>query len=219
MPPPPATRPRGQVVALLGAESTGKTTLARELRDALAEEGHQVASVAEHLREFCDQHGRTPQRDEQLAIATEQTLRIGNAAAEHAFVIADTTALTIAVYSDFIFGDRALYASALSAQSGYALTLLAAPDIDWQPDGHQRDGAHVREPIDALLRAALHQARLPFSVIYGSGPARLQNALAAVRSAFKFETAQAMGTSAPRWQWVCERCGDAQCERLLLPRP
>lgn len=213
----PPTRGHGQVIALLGAESTGKTTLARELRDALAQDGHSVVSVAEHLREFCDRHGRTPRREEQLAIANEQTQRIGWAAAEHAFVIADTTALTLAVYSDFIFGDRALYASALGAQTGYALTLLAAPDIAWQADGQQRDGAHVREPVDALLRAALSQAQLPFSVVYGSGPARLQNALAAVRSAFKLETAQATPVSAPRWQWVCERCGDPHCERLLLP--
>jgi hypothetical protein len=22
----------------------------------------------------------------------------------------------------------------------------------------------------------------------------------------------------PRWQWVCQRCGDVECERHLLPR-
>jgi nicotinamide riboside kinase len=211
----------GQVIALLGAESTGKTTLARGLQIALATDGHRAVAVAEHLREFCDAHGRTPRRDEQAAIAAEQSQRIARAAADHSFVIADTTALTIAVYSEFIFGDRDLYADALRCHAGYALTLLTAPDIAWQADAHQRDGAHVREPVDALLRAALSRAQLPFSVVYGHGPARLHNALAAVRRALGLDAAQpsqaAPGDSAARWQWHCERCGDPQCERRLLP--
>lgn len=56
-------------VALLGAESTGKTTLAHRLREVLAAEGHRVAVVAEYLREFCDTHGRTPRPEEQAGIA------------------------------------------------------------------------------------------------------------------------------------------------------
>ncbi len=206
----------GRVIALLGAESTGKTTLALQLREALASDGHCVAVVAEHLREFCSATGRTPRRDEQLTIATEQTLRIAQAAAQNSFVIADTTALQVAVYSELVFNDRGLYAHALHAHAGCALTLLTATDIPWQADGHQRDGAHVREPVDKLLRDALSQAQLAYGVVYGHGPARLAHALAAVRSAFKLEAeAQATGV-APRWQSVCERCGDPACEQRLL---
>ena len=68
------------VVALLGAESTGKTTLAAEIGAALAARGIRVEVVAEFLREFCDVHARTPRRDEQTGIAAEQTARIGAAA-------------------------------------------------------------------------------------------------------------------------------------------
>ena len=42
------------IVALLGAESTGKSTLARSLCAALAAQGRRVALVGEVLREFCD---------------------------------------------------------------------------------------------------------------------------------------------------------------------
>ncbi len=64
---------RGFVVALLGAESTGKTTLAGEIGAALAARGRRVDVVAEALREFCDRTGRTPRRDEQAAIAAAQS--------------------------------------------------------------------------------------------------------------------------------------------------
>jgi nicotinamide riboside kinase len=223
---PPA--PPGHVIALLGAESTGKTTLAHQLHEALAGEGRRTAVVHEYLREFCDARGRTPRPDEQRAIADEQTHRIAQAAAEHEVVIADTTALTIAVYSEYLFDDRALIEPAQQAQSGCALTLLTALDIPWQPDAHQRDGPHVREPVDRLLRAALAGADLPYSVVCGTGALRLANALAAVRAVLRRDGGRAgagagVGAagdpeSASRWRWVCERCGDAQCERHVLPK-
>ena len=70
---------RAFVIALLGAESTGKTTLAQALGHALAEAGRSVAVVPEYLREFCDRHARTPRADEQALIAAEQTRRIEDA--------------------------------------------------------------------------------------------------------------------------------------------
>jgi nicotinamide riboside kinase len=209
---------RGFVIALLGAESTGKTTLARALRDALAAEGFEAVVVPEYLREFCDREQRTPRADEQQGIADEQTHRIDAAALAHKFVIADTTALMIAVYSDQVFGDTTLYGHAQVAHArGCDLTLLTALDLPWQADGLQRDGPQVREPVDAKVRAALQRAEVPYSIVFGSGDSRLAAALAAVRRALAPPPTNDDGVT--RWHWHCERCGDANCERhLLLPR-
>ncbi|WP_298830243.1 ATP-binding protein [uncultured Piscinibacter sp.] len=202
------------IIALLGAESTGKTTLAHALGASLAERGQRVAVVPEVLREFCDRAGRTPRSDEQRGIAAEQTRRIAAAAERHDIVVADTTALMIAVYSDHVFGDRGLYDEALAAHASCHLTLLTALDLPWRADGLQRDGPHVREPVDAKVRAALTRAALDCSVVFGQGATRLANALAAVERARQPPEVLA---EARRWQWVCERCGDAQCERHWLP--
>lgn len=209
---------RGVVIALLGAESTGKTTLALALRDALGAEGFEAIVVPEYLREFCDREQRTPRPDEQQAIADEQTRRIDAASLTHSFVIADTTALMIAVYSDQVFGDTGLYASAQIAHArGCNLTLLTALDLPWQADGLQRDGPQVCEPVDAKVRTALQRAEVPYSIVFGSGESRLAAALAAVRRALGPPAADDDGVT--RWHWHCERCGDANCERHpLLPR-
>src|SRR5262245_22939885 len=98
----------GAVIAVVGAESTGKSTLARALSDAWRTPGRRVALVDEALREFCDRAGRTPRADEQAAIANQQTQRIAAAARDHELVVADTTALMVAIYSQHLFHDPSL---------------------------------------------------------------------------------------------------------------
>lgn len=200
------------IITIVGAESTGKTTLAVELAEALSQKGLRVAHVDEYLREFCTVHGRTPQAHEQAGIAREQARRIEAATAQHDIVVADTSALMIAVYSEFIFDDTSLYAEAETEQHRYHHTLLTALDLPWEADGHMRDGAHVREPVTALIRGSLARAGVAYAVVSGEGPQRLRSALAAIGHALPDESPQRP------WQWICDRCGDADCERQLLAR-
>jgi nicotinamide riboside kinase len=218
----------GIVVALLGAESTGKTTLAIDLARALAERGLRAVVITEYLREFCDARGRTPTPAEQHEIAAEQARRIDAAAGTHDVVIADTTPLMTAVYSDFVFGDAALYAGALLWQSRHVThTLVTGLDLPWQADGLQRDGPQVREPVDALLRGALARGGMAFSTIYGSGLARADAALAALAPWLGAVTADGDARSAAdgapfsRWRARCAECLQPDCEHLarLLPDP
>ena len=167
-------------IALLGAESTGKTQLAGELAAHLRLQGKSVTVAPEFLREWCEREGRTPRPEEQMAIAQEQERRVDAAARTSQVVIADTTALMVAIYSAMLFDDGALYGFALERQRGYDLNLLTGLDLPWVADGLQRDGAHVREPVDALVREALASAGVNFRVIYGSGAERLANALTAI---------------------------------------
>jgi nicotinamide riboside kinase len=221
-----------RVIAIVGAECTGKSTLARDLAAALAAEGHRVAQVEEHLREWCDARGRTPRADEQAAILREQHRRIdAAAAARHEFVVCDTTGLMTAVYSRHLFGDAALDAEAVAWHRRVDATLLTALDLPWEPDGHQRDGAHVRVPVDGLLRELLLAHRLPFAVVGGSGPRRLEAALAALprgwrnaqapRAGLFTRLAEAAGgeadtaadTASAAGGWRCECC-EPEAERL-----
>lgn len=207
-------------IALLGAESTGKTQLASDLAAHLRGQGVQVALVAEVLREWCQREGRTPRPEEQMAIAQEQERRVDAAAAGAEIVIADTTALMVAIYSAMLFEDGSLYQFALERQRGYDLTLVTGLDLPWVADGLQRDGPHVREPVDALVRAALARASVGYQVIYGSGNARLVHALDALHSVaqgdHRIRPREASPAEARAWTWVCEKCGDAACEHRLF---
>ncbi|MFO1340775.1 MAG: hypothetical protein U1F53_21570 [Burkholderiaceae bacterium] len=120
-----------------------------------------------------------------------------------------------AVYHQHVFGDHSLDATALAWQRRCTVTLLTALDLPWQADGLQRDGAHVREPVDAAVRGLLVGAGLPFIVVGGLGEARLEAAVDAVAPCSRspallppacFSCLAERDAVQPAWRWVCENC-------------
>ena len=221
-------------VALLGAESTGKTSLSQHITEALLAQGQMAAYVPEVLREWCQMNGRTPAFHEQRQIAQQQAERIFSI--QEGWVIADTTPLMTAVYSDYVFKDLSLYEEALGLQDQFDLTLVMGLDVAWVPDGLQRDGEHVREPVDHLIRQAMSKRQLPFKVIYGQDEARLNAALLAISQGIanlnepldlKFsmpglqptqtqrEVSQ-YGLNQGKTAWRCDLCSDSECEHRLF---
>jgi nicotinamide riboside kinase len=198
-------------VALVGAESTGKTTLARELVAHFEREGRPVALVPEVLRQWCEREGREPRPEEQLAIAQEQEQRVDDAAAIAPIVVADTTALMVAIWSGLLFADHPLLRFALERMRGYDLTLVTGLDLPWVDDGLHRAAAS-RERVDELVRSLLTQAGVAYRVVYGAGGDRLRNALAC------FPDPLRPPDTSPRraWTWQCEKCSDPECEHRLF---
>ena len=94
---------RVQRIALLGAESTGKSWLAKALADVIQMRGHAVSTIDEVLREWCEREGRTPQPHEQMGIALAQARAVEQVT--QGWVISDTTPIMTAT------GQKALSSS------------------------------------------------------------------------------------------------------------
>ena len=168
-----------------------------------------------HRRQY---KGRAPLAHEQAAIAAEQAGEI-NAAAQSGVqvVVADTTALVVAAYSERMFNDRSLLPDSLKVQQRHSLTLLMGLDLPWQADGLFRDGPGMRADIDAVLRRELQSEAIPFQTVYGAEDARLRHALRAVgvmlgRPLLPNDPLLEAGTG----HWTCENCSDPDCERRLF---
>jgi nicotinamide riboside kinase len=198
-------------IALAGAESTGKTTLARELAAHFTSEGRRAVLVAEVLREWCEREAREPRPEEQLAIAQEQERRVDQASASADVVIADTTSLMVAIYGGLLFPDHPLLQFALERQRGYDLTLVTGLDLPWVDDGLHRD-AGSRERVDELVRGWLTRAGVAYRVVYGTGEDRLRNALACMPG----ELRPADTAPGRAWTWQCDKCSDPECEHRLF---
>jgi nicotinamide riboside kinase len=209
-------------IAIVGAESTGKTTLAGALVRRLREDfALHAVEAPEALRQWCTDHGRTPTREEQHGIALLQQQGIDEAARGVDVVVCDTTPLMIAVYSQFVFGDDSLVTTARALHGSNAFTLLTGLDIAWMPDGLQRDGPHVRQPVDQAIRGHLLACPGAWAVVTGTGEARTANALDAVRPVLAAWCASAThprglfsGLLGSRWGpfrpglATCPRCDD-----------
>ena len=167
------------LICLIGAESTGKTTLSQALAAHFG-----CPWVPEYLREFCESRQRAPTRDEQSLILETQVIHesaawVNAREAAAPYVFCDTAPLLTAIYSDFVFADQSLFPRARSLHRRYALTLKLPPDIAWVAD-EQRDGAHVRQPITDMIARELAALNLPTIKISGQGDARFASALAAI---------------------------------------
>jgi nicotinamide riboside kinase len=209
-----------QRIAILGAESTGKSWLATALTGVMQSRGLSVHQVDEALRHWCEREGRTPQAHEQIDIAQTQAQAVMRIA--QGVVIADTTPLMTAVYSHFLFGDESLYPMALTHQALFDQTLVTGLDLPWVADGLQRDGPQVRGPVDTLVRQALERAGIAYRVVYGQGHQRLNNALLALGMAGEDAAARTIRDKAQfainegRTVWQCNECSDPECEHKLF---
>ncbi|MGV1045579.1 AAA family ATPase [Limnohabitans sp.] len=207
-------------IAIVGAESTGKSWLTQALAEVIRLRGQAVQTVDEVLRSWCEREGRTPQAHEQLAIARAQAQAVEQAAP--GWVISDTTPLMTAVYSHMLFEDDSLYPMALAHQAQYDITLVTGLDLPWVADGLQRDGPHVRGPVDTLVRQALEREGIAFRVVYGQGHQRLNNALLALGLEGEDEAARCTREQAQfainqgRTVWQCNECSDPDCEHKLF---
>ncbi len=206
-------------VSILGASSSGKTSLAAALERHYQVLGRTTAIVPDLRHEWSDRTGRAPRADELWGLAQAQTRRMHEAAPVDV-LIADTTPLLTAIESDMLSGDRSIYDFALAHQRTHDLTLLTGLDLPTPADA-----PCSREPMDALLRAALGRAGIAYKVIYGLGPERLHNALNALNALLPCgkpglapadDTTERNIQDTTKWVWACDTCSDPQCERRLL---
>lgn len=208
-----------RVVTLLGGESTGKTSLAQALCDRLNRRGVATHLVPEYLRQWCEKQGRAPRADEQAELARTQAQLIDEATTRQdvQVVLADTTPLVIAAYSELYFMDTGLLPAARDWQRRADLTLLMGLDLPWVPDGFFRDSEAIRDATDAVLRRELQLTGIAFQTIYGQGPDRLEQALRVLGRALGQDlVAPNLDWPQGRRPWSCEKCSDPDCEHRLF---
>lgn len=167
-PPPQARR-----LALLGGESSGKTTLAMALAEQL-----QIAWVPEYGRQLWEEVRHTLDVAELLHVARHQVeLEDAAAAAQGAgWIVCDTTPLTTLQYCLHDHGHAPPELQAL-AHRPYDLTVVCVPDFDFVQDGCRRDDG-FRAAQHAWTLAQLQAQRVPCLAVHGSVAARVAQVLA-----------------------------------------
>jgi NadR type nicotinamide-nucleotide adenylyltransferase len=173
-------------VVLVGAESTGKTTLAELLAKRF-----DTRWVPEFGREFSekkmgglDPTGPLPPWDsgEFVHIAAEQQRR-ENAAARIANMVlfCDTNAFATGLWHERYMGARCGDVDAIGVRDRADLYLLADPDFPFVQDG-LRDGEHIREWMHGRFVEELSKLKTPVLRLTGPLESRLKQSSDAVES-------------------------------------
>lgn len=173
---PPCVRPAFvKRVCVFGPESTGKTTLARDLASH-----YNTVWVSEWARTLLDLKGGRCDAGDIPLIAH------GQAAAEEALarqanrvLFCDTDALTTTIWSQELFGDCPPEVMAAAESRRYDLYLLLDVDVPWVTDG-QRFLKDKRQAFFDRCRVALESRGRPYVLIRGTWEERLRCAIAAV---------------------------------------
>lgn len=170
-------------IAIVGAECTGKSTLAAELATHF-QSTYPSKWVPEYLREFSEKAERTPFEEEQAFIAqTQKNLEAEIAkslikeANGHAYALlfCDTTPLLTNIYNEIVFSRPHPELEALCHHDDYDLTLLTAIDFPWQADP-MRDGPDAQKATHQLLSQKLLDLKIKHEVISGSIKERVAQA-------------------------------------------
>jgi NadR type nicotinamide-nucleotide adenylyltransferase len=167
-------------ICVLGAESTGTTTLARDLA-----RHYQTVWVPEYGRFYTEgkQFGdaNTEWRSEEfVAIARAQAeLEDSLAEAANGLVICDTDSFATGVWHERYMGNRSAAVEAIAARRSYELYILTGDEIPFEQDGI-RDGEHIRHDMHRRFIERLTEDGKRYILVNGSREARLAAAVGAI---------------------------------------
>jgi nicotinamide riboside kinase len=185
-------------IAIVGAECSGKTSLAQSLANAFSKE-YPSAYVPEYLRLFVNQENRTPRTDEQVGIALEQQalertlandLIKQHSKPEFVLLFCDTTPLMTCIYSEVVFGGTNPELMKIAQAHDYDLTIFTQIDFPWQEDGLQRDGPVAQTKVHFRVKARLEELHIPYQPAFGDPGLRLQKTQDSVRALLEKRKAQ-----------------------------
>ncbi|MEQ6121325.1 ATP-binding protein [Reichenbachiella sp. MALMAid0571] len=154
-------------VAVVGPESSGKSTLVKELASLF-----QCDYVEEYARQYIQNLDR-PYSYRDLQIIAKKQMKQENEAfvnSDH-MLICDSSLITIKVWSYDKFGKCEKWIEQQLGMEKYDLMLLCKPDLPWQPDPLRED-EHRREYLFHIYSSYLKQNNQSYKVVEGKGVQR-----------------------------------------------
>lgn len=163
-------------VAIVGPESTGKSTIASALASYF-----DTVCVPEFAREYCKDLNRNYTLEDEVnmfhgQLALEEALATS---AKNDLLICDTMVLTVKIWCDHLFDATPESILEKIEDLSYDLYLLMDIDLPWEDDA-LRDFPDLREHFMQIWHQELQDINAHYQVISGLGDERFENARKAI---------------------------------------
>lgn len=164
---------KNKKIAILGAESTGKTTLCQQLA-----KHYHTLFVPEFARDYFNIHDINNYSLEDLDIIAKKQIELENQFITQAntILICDTTLITIKIWSLHKFNKVSDFISNSITLMNYDLYLISNNDVPWIEDNQRKD-KNIREHIFEMNQSELDKINANYSIIKGINQNRLDNAI------------------------------------------
>ena len=166
-------------IAILGAESTGKTTLCRDLAARFGS-----LWVPEYMRTYlqakwdneqltCTWDDLLPIAQGQIALENKLAIQVSEIADNNHYLFCDTSLFELMAYSNWYYDDCPAALTHAALAHHYDLILLTEVDTPWVADD-LRDSPHQRDEISDYFASQLTHHNKPFHRIGGDRDERVQ---------------------------------------------
>jgi NadR type nicotinamide-nucleotide adenylyltransferase len=162
-------------IALIGPESTGKTTLCDQLAKHF-----QTVWVPEYSRNYIEKLNR-PYTLNDIEICTIKQLEEEDALilqANH-FIFCDTELIVAKIWCEDVFKSCPAWIENEIGKRKYDWYLLTFPDLPFKEDP-VRENPHRREYFFGLYKSELEKRNFDFEIIRGNGISRFENCLQSI---------------------------------------
>jgi HTH-type transcriptional repressor of NAD biosynthesis genes len=164
-------------VCVLGAESTGTTTMAKTLT-----EYYKTTGVTEFGRIYSEAKIQTPGslewRTEEFTFIAEQQNRIEDELVKtcNKILVCDTNSFATCLWHERYMGFWSSNVEALAENRKCDMYLLTCPDIPFVQDG-TRYGEHIRLDMHRRFEEELNKRNMPFVILSGGHESRTKKAI------------------------------------------
>ncbi|WP_375580929.1 ATP-binding protein [Marivirga tractuosa] len=162
-------------IAIIGPESTGKSTLTKRLADHFKE-----PFVPEYGRKYLEETAAQYEKSDLLKIS-EGMIDAEKKAAKNAnqFLFCDTDLIMMKVWYEVKYGECHSFILEKLEQKPYDYYFLCTPDLPWEADP-LRENPNIREELFERYQKELEDYGFEYSVISGK-EGRLEKAVEAIQ--------------------------------------